>query len=86
MPPPVWYVPSRQMPPVVVNVANQGQRWRHGGMVVQVVEEEEVRAVVLIRQVLIQPRVDDGENRIGVKLLGYVADNRLGKEEEEALR
>ncbi len=50
-------------------------------------EDEEVCAIVLICQVLIQPGVDDGGKRSGMTLVGYVADNlRLGKEEEEALR
>ncbi len=40
------------------------------GMVVHVVEEEEVRAVVLIRQVLIQLGVDDGGKRSSVILVG----------------
>ncbi len=57
------------------------------GVVVHVGEEEEVRTIVLICQVLIQPKVDNGGKRIGMTLVGYVADNlRLGKEEEEALR
>jgi hypothetical protein len=50
-------------------------------------EEEEVLPSVLICQVLIQPGVDDGGKRSGMRLVGYVPDNlRLGKEEEEALR
>ncbi len=49
-------------------------------------EEEEVRAPVLTRQVLIQPGVDNGGKRSGVTLVGYVTDYlRLEKEEEEAL-
>jgi hypothetical protein len=55
-------------------------------MIIRVVEEEEVCPIVLICQVLIQTRVDDGGERIGVTLVGYMAENvRLGKKEEEAL-
>jgi hypothetical protein len=39
-------------------------------VVVRVVEEEEVHAVVLIRQVLIQLGVDDGGKRSSVMLMG----------------
>jgi hypothetical protein len=89
VPPPVRFVPSRRTPLVIVDVTNHGQRRRHQGIqgiVICMVEEEEVCAIVLICQVLIQPGVDDGGKRSGVMLVGYVADNiRLGEEEEEAL-
>ncbi len=50
------------------------------------VEDEEVRAVVLVHQVLIQPGVDNEGKRSGMTSGGYVADNvRLGKEEEETV-
>jgi hypothetical protein len=55
------------------------------GVVVRVVEEEEIHAVALIRQVLIQLGVDNGGKRSSAWCWwDYVADNiRLGKEEEE---
>ncbi len=90
MPPPLQSVSSQRTPLGVIDVANQGQRrqlegvW---GVVVCVGEEEEVHAIALICQVLIQPGVDDGGKRSGVMLVGYLADNlRRGKGEEEALR
>ncbi len=63
MPPPVWSFSSRRMLLVIVDVADHGRRRRMEGIwsvVVRVGEEEEVRAIVLIRHVLIQPGVDDG--------------------------
>ncbi len=72
MPPPLRSVPSRQTPLIVVNVANRGRRRRHegiGGVVVRVVEEEEVGAVVLVGQVPIHPGVDDGGKRSSMTLV-----------------
>ncbi len=66
MPPPVRSVLSCRMPLVIGDVANHGQRQQHEGIwgiVVRMVEDEEVRAIVLIRQVLIQPGMDDGGKR-----------------------
>ncbi len=73
MPDPLRSIPSRRMPLVIVDVADRGWRRRHEGVrgvVVHVVEEEEVRAVVLICQVRIQPGVDNGGKRSGVTSVG----------------
>ncbi len=55
------------------------------GVVARVVEEKEICAVALIRQVLIQLGVDNGGKRSSAwHWWGNVADDiRLGKEEEE---
>ncbi len=65
-------VPSCRVPLVVVDVANCGRRQRHKsiwGVVVCVVEEEEVGIIVLVCQVPIQPGVDNGGKRSGVALV-----------------
>jgi hypothetical protein len=77
--PPLRSVLSRRMPLVVVDVADHGQRRRHEGVwgvVVRVVEEEEVGAIVLVRQVPIHPGVDDGGKRRGVTLVGLCGSQR----------
>ncbi len=56
--PPLRSVLSRRMPLVIVDVANRGRRWRHGGIwgvVIRVVEEEEVSAGVLVVRFRITP-------------------------------
>ncbi len=74
MPPPLWFVPSPQMPLVdVVNVINRSHQQRHKGVwgvVVHAMEEEEVHGVVLRGQVPIQPGLDDGRMSSGVTLVG----------------
>ncbi len=73
MPPPLRSVPSRRTPLVVVDDADRGRRrWHEGvwGVVIRVVEEEEIGAVVLVRQVPIHPGVDDGGTSSGVVLVG----------------
>ncbi len=50
------------------------------GVVVRVVDEEEFGAVVLIRQVPIHPRVDDGGKRSGVMLVGLLGIRRKAGE------
>ena len=55
-------------------------------MGVRVVEEDEVGAVALVRQVLILPGVDDGGKRSGVMSVGLCGCQRqAGEGEEEAL-
>ncbi len=79
----VWSIPLRQMPLVVVNVAIRGKQRRHKdlrGMVVCLVKEEEVCAVVLICQVLIQPGVDNGGKRSSVMLMGLCGRQRQAGE------
>ncbi len=43
-------------------------------------EEEDVRAIVLTHQVLIQPGVDDGGKRSGVTLVGLCGSQRQAGE------
>jgi hypothetical protein len=72
-PPPFWLIPSCRMPLVITNVANGGRKWQHKGvwgMVVRMVEEEEVGAVALVCQVPIYPGVDNGGKRSSVMLVG----------------
>jgi hypothetical protein len=67
----------------VVDNANLGQWWRHEGvrgMVLCVVEEEEVRTVVLMRQILIQLGVDDGWKRSSVAFVGLRNRQRQAEE------
>jgi hypothetical protein len=56
-PPPLWSIPSHRMPLIdIVDVAGRGQRrWNEGvqGVVVCVVEEEEIRTIVFDCQVTI---------------------------------
>jgi hypothetical protein len=83
MPPPLWSVLSCRMLLVIVNVPNRGQRRRHRGVwgvVILVVEEEEVSAVVLVCQVLIQLGVDDGGKRSSVRLVGLLGSQRQARE------
>jgi hypothetical protein len=55
-------------------------------MGVRVVEEDEVGAVALVRQVLILPGVDDGGKRSSLTLVGLRGCQRqAGEGEEEAL-
>ncbi len=55
-------------------------------MGVRVVEEDEVGAVALVRQVLILPGVDDGGKRSGMTSVGLCGCRRqAGEGEEEAL-
>ncbi len=49
-------------------------------MVVRGVEEEEDGAAVIVRQVLIQPRVDDGGKRSGVTLVELRGSQRQAGE------
>ncbi len=62
-PPPLWSIPSRRTPLVVVDVTDRSRWQQHGGVrgvVIRVVEEKEVSAVVLVCQVPIHPGVEDG--------------------------
>ncbi len=73
MPPPLRSFPSRRTPLVVVNVSDRGRRrWHKGvrGVGVRVVEEDEVGAVALVRQVPIHPGVGDGGKMSGVTSVG----------------
>jgi hypothetical protein len=49
-------------------------------VVVHVVEEKEVRAIVLFRQVPIHPGVEDGGKRSGVTLVGLLGSQRQAGE------
>ena len=84
MPPPFRSVLFSRMPLVnVVNIADLGWWQQHEGVqgvVVRVVEEEEICAVVLICQVLIQLGVDDGGKRSSVKLVGLRGRQRQAGE------
>jgi hypothetical protein len=72
-PPPLRFIPSCQMPLININnVVDRGGWRRHKGiwgMVVRVMEEEEVLTVVFNHQVTIQPRVDDRGRRSGATLV-----------------
>jgi hypothetical protein len=61
------------MPLVVKDVANHGQWWQHKGIwgvVISMVEEEEVGAIILVCQVPIHPGVDDGGKRSSMTPVG----------------
>ncbi len=83
MPPSLRSILSRWTPLVVVDVTDRGQQRRHEGVwgvVVHVVVEEEVGAVVLVRQVPIHPRVDDRGKRSGVALVGLRGSQHQAEE------
>ncbi len=70
---PLSSILSCRTPLVIDNVVDHCQWCQHEGVrgiVVRAVKEEEVRAIVLHHQVLIQPRVDDGGRRSGTTLVG----------------
>ncbi len=76
---PLRSIPSRQTPLIIVDVADRGQWRRHEGVrgvVICMVEKEEVGAVVLVHQVPIHPGVDDGGKRSGVALVGLRGSQR----------
>ncbi len=81
--PPLRSVPSRRTPLVVVDVADRGQWWQHKGVrgvVIRMVEEEEVGAVVLVCKVPIHPGADDGGKRSGVASVGLRGSQRQAEE------
>ncbi len=49
-------------------------------MVIRLVEEEEVRAVVLVRQVPIHPGVDEGRKRVSLTLVGLLGSQHQAGE------
>ncbi len=72
-PPPLRSILSRWMPLVdVVDVAGRGRQRRHEGiwgLVICMVEEEEIHTVVFDCHVTIQPGVDNGGKRSGATLV-----------------
>ncbi len=72
-PPPLRPILPHRTPLIVNDVVDRGQRQRHKGVrgvVVRAVKEEEVRAVVLGRQVSNQPGVDNRGKRSNAMLVG----------------